>query len=289
VARHRADVLHENTATEGVPLRETYREYFARERERNARARRYVTLRAATGTLRTSGDYLVVPVVALQEGVITAANATGPEFVPLATLASEPSRWNHKPVTLGHPTLGGTQISAHAPTHGFGEISNTRIQGRKLCMDVLIDPARAARVGARRLLERLRAGEICEVSIGAFVTVDHTPGMFNGQRYDATWKTLSPDHLAFVERGACSVAAGCGTRAAELSPLGEPTMSHDLIDATLYTPPDPYAKDVERLRAANARAESTRVREIPNVPYAPDGTPPDPYAADIARMRKEQS
>ena len=76
---------------------------------------RYVELQATTGQLRTEGGHLVVPVVALMEGVIRAINSPCEEFIPLSTLAAAPSAWAGRPVTLGHPTKDGRQCSAERP------------------------------------------------------------------------------------------------------------------------------------------------------------------------------
>ena len=200
-----------------------------------------VYLRATAGHLRTARGKLIVPVVALVESVIHAMNSPVPEFVPYSTLVAAPHEWIGKPVMLGHPTANGRQISAAEQhvleTHAFGQIQHARTEDRKLLMDIHIDEQKARRIGAGRLLERLRAGEQCEVSIGAFVRTTPEVGTFNGKRFEAVWTSLIPDHLALLEhqRGACSCQDGCGTyqRAAES-----------------YIPPDPYAPALAQLRAA---------------------------------------
>ena len=179
-----------------------------------------VTLTATTGQLRTTEQgHLIVPVVALRESVIHACNAAQAEFVPLATLADTVQRWPGRPVMLGHPMKDGKPVAAQEfiDSHSFGQIAAARISGSKLHMDIHIDPFKAKKVGAGRILERLRNNEICEVSVGCHVVTDKQPGVFDGEPYGCSWQSISPDHLAILENkaGACSVAAGCGTRAAQ--------------------------------------------------------------------------
>lgn len=167
-------------------------------------------------------EHLVVPVIALMEGVIHAVNAETAEFVPAAALSVSPQLWNGRPLVLGHPTQNGTQVSANT-THvlesqSFGQIFNARMSGTRLLMDAYVDPAKAERIGGKDMVKRLRAGETLEVSVGAFVNTIDESGTHNGKAYKARWSTVAPDHLAFLPngRGACSVEMGCGThRAAE--------------------------------------------------------------------------
>jgi hypothetical protein len=163
----------------------------------------------------------VVPVIALVEGVIHAVNAKNPELVTKDCLSICPESWNGRPVVFGHPMRDGAQVSANAPSvleeKSFGTIFNSRLKGPRLLMDAWIDPAKAERVGAGIMLGRIVAGDVVEVSVGAFVVLSNTVGLHNGKRFNGKWTSVMPDHLAFLATGvgACSVAMGCGTRAAE--------------------------------------------------------------------------
>lgn len=175
----------------------------------------------ATGVARREQfegrQHLVVPVVALMEGVIHAVNAQTPEFVSADTLQRAALSWNGRPITFGHPAEGGKQISANVAKvleqQAFGRIFNSRVEGKKLLCEAWVDVEKAKQVGAEALLRKLEEGQVTEVSVGAFVMTDAAPGNFNGRQYTASWKTVSGDHLAFLDtvRGACSVAMGCGT------------------------------------------------------------------------------
>lgn len=191
---------------------------------------RNLHLLGATGQPRVEQfngrDHLVVPCVALMETVIHAVNSKVPELVPRQTLEKAASSWDNKPVVLGHPVNGnGRQISANDPavlaSHGIGTIRNSRMSGQKLLMDAYLDPIAVEKLGGSELLQRMRAGtDHTEVSVGAFVQAESTPGSFQGKNYKAIWRESSGDHLAFLvhkgARGACSVENGCGAHRAAM-------------------------------------------------------------------------
>jgi hypothetical protein len=180
----------------------------------------------ATGDIVTNeGTGLItVPVVALVEGVIYPVNADQPELVTAEELARDPMTWDGVPVLVNHPVdADGVRVSASAPgisaSYQIGKVANPRIVDRKLLMDAVLDPARVASLGAKRLLERVRAGERLEVSVGAYVEAPTHAGSFRGQQYGAKWTNIRGDHLAILPdgmSGACSVKMGCGlNRAAQ--------------------------------------------------------------------------
>lgn len=185
---------------------------------------RYLHLRGALGAVKTEmwegREHLVVPCVALQEGVIHAVNAASAEFVPAAALTRSAGKWQGHPLVVGHPVKNGRQISAHDPAvlaqHGFGIVRRDYMNGPRLGIEALIDPARLEALGQQKLLTSLRAGEPIEVSVGAFVTTNDKTGRHNGRDYSGEWVDITPDHFAFLPggTGACSLAAGCGANRA---------------------------------------------------------------------------
>lgn len=186
---------------------------------------RTLHLLGATGTSRLETkdgkEWLVIPVVALMEGVIHAVNAATPEFVPLETLKAAAASWNGKPITLGHPKRGGKQCSAEAPdiieAHGIGVIKNSRVEGTKLLQEAWVEVARAKKLHPE-MYARLAADKTEEVSVGAFVITDGVAGMHGPKAFKASWSEAAGDHLAFLPggRGACSVEMGCGTHRAAM-------------------------------------------------------------------------
>jgi len=170
-----------------------------------------------TGTYRDH-DYVVVPVVALVEGVIHAHNAPSPELVLAEEFGRAPQGWNGRPVMLGHPQRGGHQVSANEPSvleaGQIGQVFNARVEGGKLKAEAWLDPVLVEKVqGASEMLEGMRGGEQVEVSVGVFVTENETRGALHGKTYTGIWKDITPDHLAFLTDGvigACSIEMGCG-------------------------------------------------------------------------------
>jgi hypothetical protein len=188
-----------------------------------------INLRGVTGLAREETfqgrPHVVVPVVALMEAVIWPVNAKSPEFVPVDVLSQNTSAWNGHPVVMNHPMENGEPVSANQPhileSVAFGTIFHTSggekvLRSKKLEMEAWLDIEAAGRVGgeAQRVLERVRAGENVEVSVGAMVALKDQRGAYQGRPFSHVWTKITPDHLAMLsetDRGACSVAMGCGT------------------------------------------------------------------------------
>jgi hypothetical protein len=189
---------------------------------------RSLHLRGATGPVRTEmwdgREHLVVPMVALMEGVIHAVNSPTAEYVSRAALEKSVGKWAGHPIVVGHPVgLDGKQISAHSPEvlakHGCGFIRSSLItDSGRLVHETLIDPARLVALKQDALLADLRAGNGCEVSVGAFVDTNSTKSSFNGKAYDGEWLEIGPDHTALLPGGigACSREMGCGAHRAAM-------------------------------------------------------------------------
>ena len=187
---------------------------------------RQLHLLGATGKHRVEmyngREHLVVPVVALIEGVIHPVNAPTKEYVSQAVLARAAHTWNGRHVVWGHPAKDGIQVSANDPrileSHGIGQVFYPKMDGRKLVCEAWIDTAKALKVGAGELVKKILADEMCEVSVGAQVATDNAPGDFEGVKFAASWRETHGDHLAFLPKGvgACSIEMGCGgNRAAQ--------------------------------------------------------------------------
>lgn len=207
---------------------------------------------ACAADLRTATfegqERVVVPVIALVEGVIWPINAPAPEFVPAETLSMIPQSWNGRPVfaSIGHPINDeGNQVSGNTPNQlesAIGTIFNARTDGKRLLMEAWLDPTKAE---TQRVLSRVNAGQAIEVSVGAFVIEEDERGTFNGKQFDSTWRVIYPDHLAILpegDEGACSCAMGCGLRAARMHTIsadgkevkyGEPLMNLKLMAANI--------------------------------------------------------
>jgi hypothetical protein len=166
-------------------------------------------------------EHLVVPVVALVEGVIHAANAKNAELVTAEEFSRAVGGWDGRPVFEGHPQINGRYVSGNSPEvlgeKRVGIIFNSAVRKGKLTMEAWIDVARCQEV-APELLKRCQAGDPIEISVGVFVETDDSTGEYNGKKYAGAWKDIVPDHLALLvdgDEGACSREMGCGVRAAK--------------------------------------------------------------------------
>lgn len=164
--------------------------------------------------------HVIVPVVAMVgNSVVWPMNAKGAEFVPAEELAVAPGGWNGRPCLPLHPSSG--TLSANDPAtleaFQFGMIFNARFDDtdQRLKMEAWLDPERAAVVGAdaSAVIERCLANQEVEVSVGAWILAEKTPGVHEGKTYESIWRGIIPDHLALLPEGtagACSVEMGCG-------------------------------------------------------------------------------
>ena len=196
--------------------------------------RRFVRLTGAANVaeMRTmtfeGAEHLVVPVIALiGNAVVRPMHSTGPEFVPAEELSLAPGGWDGRPVMPDHPENGTG--SANEPRtleqHRFGQLFGTRYESGRLKTEAWLDVARAERIGgeAMAVIERCRAGEAVEVSVGCWVALEQVAGVSpGGDPYEFRWSAITPDHLAMLPRGvegACSVEMGCGApRSARAEP-----------------------------------------------------------------------
>jgi hypothetical protein len=169
-------------------------------------------------------EYLVVPVVALVEGVVQAMNSLVPELVTAESFKDAAFAFNGRPLYLGHPVDAyGVPVSGNDPqvaTKSIGRVYNTKVKNKKLTMEAWVDVEAALARGTEGedLIERIRANQVIEISVGVAADEIDEAGTFNGKEYADKWGPISPDHLALLPRGhegACSVEMGCGVRAAQ--------------------------------------------------------------------------
>jgi hypothetical protein len=243
----------------------------------------FVTLTGeiATGEIRAAKmqerDYVVVPVVALVEGVLFGQNSESPELALAAVFGAQLEGWNGRPVVMDHPQLeNGTFVSANAPEiqdlWGFGHMFNARLEDKKLKVDAWLDVARAEEMGGdfEETLGRLEDGEMVEVSVGVFVLLDETPGVYNGKEYGATWMTIVPDHLALLPNGvlgACSNATGCG--APRVNSEGSDMSARISPRAAQLTQPVRPQQNIRRPNVNNSNSDLYRRFAVAPTPVSP--------------------
>jgi hypothetical protein len=163
-------------------------------------------------------DYLVAPAVLLVEGVHH--GSAGPVFYPLNELSAFPGSWDGRPVTLGHPEIGGQPISASSPDaiplFSLGTLLNTVYDPQLggLRSEVWLDINKARRI-APDVLSAMRNGEPLEISTGLWYEAQGEGGVWGNEEFSTTATRFRPDHLALLpgQVGACSISDGCGLRA----------------------------------------------------------------------------
>lgn len=168
-------------------------------------------------------EYTVVPVIAMVEGVRFGANAEAPELGLASEFGQDLIMWANRPLVLNHPQTDfeGEMIycSANSPEileqYCFGMTMNPYVEDSKLKMQAWIDNARVAEIGGefQGVVDSIMSGDMVEVSVGFFSTLEDKKGKWKGQAYSGIWRNIKPDHLAILSigtLGACSNADGCG-------------------------------------------------------------------------------
>jgi len=140
---------------------------------------------------------------------------------PLLHLAEElgkfPESWDGIPVTVQHPTVDGSNVSANSPAMlakvKVGRIFNTHMDEDKLKAEAWLDERRLQEV-SDIALQAIRDQQELQVSVGVFTEEENVPGEWHGESYESIARNHRPDHLALLPGGigACSWPDGCGIR-----------------------------------------------------------------------------
>lgn len=184
-----------------------------------------ITVNLAPGRVRrervNGREYLVAPLVLIVPGVL--AGSRGSLLYPLEEVERTANKWEGMPLTIDHPyrPATGEPLSANSPgvldRQGVGVVKRSRMSRGKLVADGWFDVERTRRIRPR-VLRDLEAGRPVELSTGLYTRNDPArPGStFNGRAYEYVARDYRPDHLAILsqDRGACSVADGCGANVA---------------------------------------------------------------------------
>lgn len=169
-------------------------------------------------------EYLIVPTVAVVQGVMVPGNIGEPELALMSEFNKSLGAWNGRPVTLGHPkNSDDEEVSANLPdiyeSFAFGMLFNASINDEadppQFEVEAWIDIERADTLGGnfKDCADRLADGEIMELSTGLFCLTIPTSGKYKDKKYNGVWRNIQPDHLAMLPDwvGACSNEDGCGT------------------------------------------------------------------------------
>jgi hypothetical protein len=165
--------------------------------------------------------HLVVPAVMQVEGV--ANGSRGPLFYSKELLAKDANSWDNKPVVVYHPEKNGKFTTAGDPivlnTQKVGILLKTRcgectVNGEKKVgwkTEVWLDEKRATDL-MPQVVEKIKNGEMVEVSTGLYTQNQKKDGKFGEREYKAVVKSYVPDHFAILPegQGACTVEDGAG-------------------------------------------------------------------------------
>lgn len=166
-------------------------------------------------------EHLVIPIIALVEGIMTAANSDTAAFVSAEEFLSPLEGWNGRPVVVNHPKRNGDFVSANSPEVFENEVigftfNAVAIDGdKKLRVEAWINLQRVEELGGivKETIDLILAGEEIEISTGYFAEEIATEGFFDGKKFDVIQEHIVPDHLAILDSektGACSWEDGCG-------------------------------------------------------------------------------
>lgn len=160
---------------------------------------------------RHGQEFLVVPVVALREGVLNDELMLAEEF------SHGFDAWNGRAVTIGHPELDGENVSANTPgmldAIAVGQLFNTGINGDRMVSEMWIDLSRVPLVdGGPQAVKQFESAILTDVSTAYLRDLEEKPGTFKGEAHNGIQRNIKPDHLAILldEEGACSIKDGCG-------------------------------------------------------------------------------
>lgn len=159
--------------------------------------------------------YVVVPIVALKEGVIHAMNSDCNEYVPGGELSAD--GWEGRPIFVGHPLQHGQPVSGQHPAVKDSAVGFTRhasVKDNSLSMEAWVEQEMAD----QETLDALKANLGMDVSVGVFTKNEDKDGEFGGKSYASIWRGIRPDHLALLpkDEGACNWEMGCGVRSAQM-------------------------------------------------------------------------
>lgn len=210
-----------------------------KEKEKKKVKSNMITFKAEIGKSRKEKfngvEHLVIPVVALVEGVLHSANSEQPELALASEFGKAPAGWNGRPVTINHPEVRGQKVSANSPevleTEQIGQLFNTVLADKKLKTEAWINVERAKELGdeIESTVQRLLDGEVVEVSTGLFSDIEPEEGTHEGEQFFGVWRNVVPDHLAVLTSGnigACSIADGCGANRANCACKGNCVMTN---------------------------------------------------------------
>lgn len=163
-------------------------------------------------------QYLVVPVVAIREQVIS--TDLGQHFVPANVISAAAPSWNDQPLTINHPPreLAFDDMLTWISEHAVGKLRYARFDPEK--KQLTAEAWIKIEAATQAIVDQIEAGETMNVSIGCLSQIAPNVGQFNGRDYQGVMQSMFPNHLALLpnDTGACSLDDGCGLAVAAAAP-----------------------------------------------------------------------
>lgn len=211
---------------------------------------------------RTDEGYLLDTPVVARTGILTYRNPDGSTRKELRLPdqvfhADSLASFTGKPITLNHPKEVVDNKNYKKYSIGTMLSEGKRQDGDNLAVDIVIH-------------EPDHIGDFRELSLGYDVDLDETPGIYNGERYDAIQKNIRINHLSVVKRGRAGAVARLNLDAdEELEPeiniqpsKGKSKMPMIRLDnGCEYEAPQEVIAHAEKLRTDNA-AHTNKVKEL---------------------------
>lgn len=139
------------------------------------------------------------------------------------------------PVVDGHPPL--TDSRGLITPKNFQKYVKGALGDSVIARDGHLDTTETVFDAA--LIADLKAGKKREVSVGIEMILDETPGIYNGQRYDAVQRNIKINHLAHVEAGRAGSSVRVHLDAADDENIAVMQIKHDENKEVLMDPKNP--------------------------------------------------
>jgi hypothetical protein len=148
---------------------------------------------------------LIIPVVAVVQGVLNGEFVNIKEFVP--------EKWEGVPIPNKHPKNEESIAIpfANSGQESLGVFKNAKIEKDKMKGELWIEKEKLELAENADVKESIERGKL-EVSTAYTAYVSDKKGTYNGKPYDGEQFDLEPDHIAVLPnmKGACSWQDGCG-------------------------------------------------------------------------------
>ena len=159
------------------------------------------SLRISTDAWKEDDDVVTFKAVLTKEGVMNGGYKPGEEI-------KKSYRWlENVPITDEHPKNRLGIVISLDEAKGYVDNVELRMDGNgrpEVVANLNIFKTEA------ELIDKIRSGKKVEVSVGFWYVREDSTGAFAGMKYDHVQRNLYFDHVAIVERGACSREQGCG-------------------------------------------------------------------------------